>query len=135
MMRVWGLLCGGRRFSELIALLPVLLYSQQGTPKGQGNYQIQDLPPRRSQTLTRISINLLLGRLSRASRLLSIATIHVDCHHFGGRSLDTKKAGAAFQVEQSKPLTPTATSLPGSHLTPWVHRCHSHKFNGRPQKP
>jgi len=56
------------------------------------------------------------------------ATIHADWHHPGGRFLDMKEAGAAFQVEQPKPLTPTATPLPDSYPTPWIHKCHSHKI-------
>ena len=45
-----------------------------------------------------------------------------------GRFLDMKEAGAAFQVEQPKPLTLTATPLPDSYPTPWIHECHSHKI-------
>jgi len=73
-------------------------------------------------------LNLLLGRLSRASRLLSRATIHVDWHHPGGRFLDMKEAGAAFQVEKPKPLTLIATPLPDSYPIPWIYECHSHKI-------
>jgi len=41
--------------------------------------------------------------------------------------VDMKKAGAAFRIEQPKPLIPTATPLPDSHPTPWIHDCHPHK--------
>jgi len=124
----------------------LLIWSKDNTFLGRVNYQIPKFQSHRipgvrscteflgsqflGSTIADLMVshfNLLLSRLSRASRLLNRATIRADWHHPGGRFLDMKEAGAAFQVEQPKPLTPTATPLPDSYPTPWIHKCHSHK--------